>query len=135
MAALELKVSDLMTTALVTVKEAEPIGLADTAMKLGQLRHVPVVDGHGHLVGILSARDVLAALARGKGSAPAAEHMTRRVISVGPDTPAAEALDLLVENRFGALPVVGEEGELIGIVTETDFLLASRDMFGQPRPT
>ncbi|MHB8874552.1 MAG: CBS domain-containing protein [Myxococcaceae bacterium] len=133
MALLSLKVSDLMTTALLTVKEREPIGMVETSMKLGQIRHVPVVDDHGHLVGILSARDVLAAMAQGKSSTPAAEYMQRNVITVGPDTPAREAIDLLVDNRLGALPVVGSQGELVGIITETDFLLASRDLFGRPR--
>ena len=88
---------------------------------------------HGHLVGILSARDVLSAMARGRSSLPVAEFMTRRVVTVSAETSAREAVDLLVDNRFGALPVVGDEGELIGIVTETDFLLVSRDAFGAPR--
>lgn len=129
----EMTVGDLMTTALVTLKEGDSIEVADTEMKLGMMRHIPVVDERQHLVGILSARDVLAALARGKKSVAVGEFMTRQVVTVTPETPAREAVELLIDNRFGSLPVLGDEGELVGIVTETDFLLVTREAFGPRR--
>lgn len=129
----EMTVGDLMTTALVTLKESDTIQLADTEMKLGRMRHIPVVDERQHLVGMLSARDVLAALARGKRAVPVGEFMSRHLVTVTPLTPAREAVDLLIDNQFGSLPVLGDEGQLVGIITETDFLLATREAFGPRR--
>jgi CBS-domain-containing membrane protein len=52
---------------------------------------------------------------------------------VGPDTPAEEAVALMIDQKFGALPVTNEDGELIGIVTATDFLVvAHQALTGAP---
>jgi CBS domain-containing protein len=125
------KVQDLMSTALITIRDTETIAAAQTEMKLGSIRHIPVVDEKQNLIGILSSRDVLAALAKGKKSVRVGEYMTRKVVSVRPATSIGEAIDLLLEHRFGSLPVVEADGHLIGIVTETDFLRASRNAFWQ----
>jgi CBS domain-containing protein len=123
------KVGDLMSTALIVVRDSESIGVADAQMKLGAIRHIPVVDAKQNLVGILSSRDVLLALARGKKSIRVGETMTRDPVTVTPDTPVHEAIELLLEHRFGSLPVLGTDGHLMGIVTDTDFLTAAREAF------
>jgi len=121
------KVGDLMSTALIVVRDSDTIGVADAQMKLGAIRHVPVVDSKQNLVGILSAGDVLLALARGKKTVRVGETMTRNPVTVTGETPAHEAIELLLEHRFGSLPVLGTDGHLMGIVTDTDFLAAARD--------
>lgn len=123
------KVADLMSTALIVVRDSDTIGVADAQMRLGAIRHVPVVDAKQNLVGILSSRDLLLALARGKKSVRVGETMTRDPVTVTPDTPVHEAIGLLLEHRFGSLPVLGTDGHLMGIVTDTDFLAAARDAF------
>jgi len=123
------KVGDLMSTALIVVRDSDTIGVADAQMKLGAIRHIPVVDAKQNLVGILSSRDVLLALARGKKTIRVGETMTRDPVTVTPDTPVHEAIELLLEHRFGSLPVLGTDGHLMGIVTDTDFLLAAREAF------
>lgn len=123
------KVGDLMSTALIVVHDTDSIVAADAQMKLGSIRHVPVVDSKQNLVGILSATDVLLALARGKKAIRVGESMTRDPVTVTPDTPVHEAIELLLEHRFGSLPVLGSDGHLMGIVTDTDFLAAARDFF------
>ncbi len=120
------RVESLMTTALVTVRDTDSIATAETAMKLATVRHVPVVDAKQNVVGILSARDVLEALLRGKRQERVGEYMTRNVVAVRSDTPFHSAIDLLLEHEFGSLPVVGADGQLVGIVTETDFLRGVR---------
>jgi CBS domain-containing membrane protein len=125
-----MKVQSLMSTALVTVRDTDSVGAAEAEMKLGAMRHVPVVDEKGNLIGILSARDVLQALAKGKKRVRVGEYMTRKLVTVTPDTAAHTAIDLLLDNQIGSLPVVGSDGHLMGIVTETDFLRASRGAFG-----
>jgi len=125
-------VGELMSTALICVRDSDSIGVAEMQMKLGAIRHVPVVDAKQNLVGILSAGDVLLALARGRKSVRVGETMTRNPVTVTPDTPVHEAIELLLEHRFGSLPVLGTDGHLMGIVTDTDFLAAARELF-RPR--
>jgi len=125
-------VGEFMSTALICVRDSDSIGVAEMQMKLGAIRHVPVVDAKQNLVGILSAGDVLLALARGRKSVRVGETMTRNPVTVTPDTPVHEAIELLLEHRFGSLPVLGTDGHLMGIVTDTDFLAAARELF-RPR--
>ena len=125
------RIQSLMSTALVTVQDTDSIAAAETAMKLASVRHVPVVDAKQNLIGILSVRDVLEALARGKKQVRVGEYMTRNVVTVTPDTPVHTAIDLLLEHEFGSLPVVGADGHLVGIVTETDLVRRARAALAQ----
>ena len=50
------------------------------------------------------------------------DHMTRRVVTVTPDTPILMAAKLMLENHISGLPVVGASGHVIGIITESDLL-------------
>ncbi len=66
-----MKVESLMSTALVTVRDTDSVGArAEAEMRLGGMRHVPVVDEKGNLVGILSARDVSGAGERQEEGSP-----------------------------------------------------------------
>ncbi len=121
-------VKDVMSTALVTVKATNTIGVADAEMKLGAMRHLPVVDDDGKLVGILSARDVLRALVEGTKRIPVGPHMTTRVFAITEHTPLTHAIDLMLEHRIGALPVVNEHFQPVGIVTESDVLRVCREL-------
>jgi len=123
------RVEDLMSTALITLRDTDSIAAADLEMKLASIHHIPVVDEKQNLVGILSARDVLLALAKGKKRVRVGEYMNRRLVTVAPETTLQQAIDLLLQHRFGSLPVVGADGHLLGIVTETDFLAAARAAF------
>lgn len=129
----ELTVSDLMTTALITAKPDETISDATFDMKMADIRHLPVVGDRNRLVGIVSDRDLLRALGSG-GSRPRTMKsiMTRRVRTISVDAPAAEAVKILIDSKIGCLPVEGEDGQLVGLITETDFLrIAERVLSGQ----
>lgn len=119
-------VADLMATALITMKASDTIGKADEDMRLAQIRHIPVVDDRGKLVGIVSNRDILRALRRGNANkVRIAEIMTPDPQTVSEHAPAHYATELMIEYKIGAVPVVSEDGHLVGIVTETDFLLVA----------
>ncbi len=119
-------VEDVMTTALTTIHADEPVDTANLEMKLADIRHIPVVGARNRLVGILSDRDVLRSLG-GPGGRSIADIMTRRVHTVHASDPASRAVDLLLEHKIGCVPVLGDEEELVGIVTETDFLRLARE--------
>jgi len=125
-------VADLMSTDVVTLSEETDLLFATAAMKLRKIRHLPVVRGH-ELVGLISHRDLLRAQARFMAgiketgetqisSVLAKEVMTTDVQTVSPDTPVDEAAMILVDCKFGCLPVVVEGATLIGILTEADCL-------------
>lgn len=104
------------------------------------VRHLPVTDG-GDLVGIVSDRDLrdvlpsaLDAVERPRESAkilarPISELMSSNVVSVGPTDDLVDAIDLMIEHRVGAVPVVDEhDAELVGIVSYVDALRVAREL-------
>ncbi|MBF5045734.1 CBS domain-containing protein [Aggregicoccus sp. 17bor-14] len=121
-----LQVQDLMTRDVITLRPMENLRRVEALLRRGRVRHLPVVDG-GRLVGLVTHRDLLAALARGGGAATepavwAIDAMTRDVRTVRPETSLREALELMLKNKFGCLPVVDAAGSLVGIVTESDLV-------------
>lgn len=132
-------VRDLMTEVVETLQVGDSLDLASHLMKSGRIRHLPVVDGDEHLIGLVTHRSILGAwVSHGDPSherphAVAAEVpvemlMERNVLTVSPDTTAALAAALLESSRFGCLPVVAH-GKLVGILTEADFVRFARAFF------
>jgi len=134
-----MRVRDLMSTEVATVRRNERLVIADDLMNLGRIRHTPVLDDHtDEVVGILSQRDLFrGALARAVGYGSHAQQkllsmlvvkdvMTTDPVTTTPDTPLADAARLMLERKIGCLPVL-EGGKLVGILTESDFVrLAQR---------
>jgi CBS domain-containing protein len=121
-----------MSTALITIKASESLKEAHAEMELGVIRHLPVVDDRGHLVGVVSDRDIQSSL-HGRKPRHVAEVMTREVISTKVDTPAHTAASLMLDYKIGSLPVIDNAGALVGIITQTDFLdLSRRALLGLP---
>jgi CBS domain-containing protein len=126
----QLRVVDLMSTAVVTMKVTDVLTSAHAEMEVGMIRHLPVVDDHGRLVGVLSDRDILNAR---NAKAKVSEVMTRDVISVRPEVPAAKAASIMLDEKISSVMVVDEHGTLVGLVTMTDYLdLARRALLGLP---
>lgn len=123
-----------MTTAVIAMRETDTIGRVDLEMHLADVHHIPVVDAQNHVIGILSSRDVLRAYAQATDKpVPVAQFMTRRLATVRPSTPAHEAVAILLEHKISSLPVVGDDEQLVGIVTATDFLaVAHHALRGEP---
>jgi CBS domain-containing protein len=129
-------VSEVMRREVVTLSSKETLDLTQDLMKLGRVRHMPVLD-EGRLVGIVSHRDLLAAsLTKALDFDPTSrrsflrsvqvgEVMTRDVVSIGPDTTLADAARILVRRQIGCLPVADSAGTLLGLVTGTDLICAA----------
>ena len=124
-----LKVGAVMTKPVVSLERDHSIHLATSLMRLKHIRHLPVTDERGHLVGIVTARDLVRAqadvLARAHDarelSVPVARVMSENVWVVHPDTPVLEAARIMADHKFGCVPVV-EGRRLVGILTEADLL-------------
>lgn len=129
------EVAEVMTRRLAAVHPDDRLVDAAAMMMHRGARHLPVIDGTRQLIGMLSDRDVrtaigdpLAALREeGKGAASStrvSEAMTREPRTLRPDAPLSEAVRILLQDRFGAIPIVDEEDELLGIVSYIDVLRA-----------
>ena len=126
-------VGQFMSTDVFTVKPDDLIDLAASVMDWRQIRHVPVEDEEGRLVGLVTHRGLLRLMSKGnREDAPVTvrEVMTANPITVSPPTSSLEAIEIMRNNRVGCLPVV-ESNQLVGIVTSYDFLEASARLFQQ----
>lgn len=119
-----------------TLRADDHLDMAEDIMSLGRVRHLPVVDGT-KLVGIVSQRDLLAhSLTRALAFEPrdrrvflksvdVSEAMSREPITIEATATRQEAAERLIRHRIGCLPVVGSDGSLVGLVTETDLIRAA----------
>src|SRR5579885_733359 len=125
-------VGQFMSRDLFTVRPEDLVDFAASVMTWRHIRHVPVEDDEGRLVGLVSHRDLLRLLGYGlhdkRDPVSVREIMKANPLTVAPDTPTLEAIEIMRRERVGCLPVV-ERGTLVGIVTAQDFLAASARLF------
>ena len=120
-----LRVEQYMTTQLFTVHEDELVDLVAFLMDRKLIRHVLVEDDEQRLTGMVSYRSVLRIIAEGGSDGyqqiPVRQIMERDPVTVSPETPTLEAIELMRSHRVSCLPVT-KEGKLVGIVSERDFM-------------
>jgi len=139
-----MKITDVMTTDVLTVSVDTPLREVATLLAEKKISGVPVVE-EGRVVGVVSEADIIA---KERGQVPerrglfgflvddrataelkleartAGEAMTAPVVTIGPHRPVAEAAAKMVDERVNRLPVVDDEGRLLGIVTRADLVRA-----------
>jgi CBS domain-containing membrane protein len=128
-----LEVRDLMTERVFTLKPGDTLEELYELMDEKHVRHVPIVDREGDLVGLVTHRDLSRSALGPQEGLPLnvqeeilrrrkiREIMSTEVDTIEPDKRLEEAAEMLLENKIGCLPVV--EGEhLVGILTEADFV-------------
>jgi CBS domain-containing protein len=130
-------VSEIMRREFASLREGDRLDLADQVMKLGRVRHLPVLAPDGRLIGIVSSRDLLEASlttvlafdpASRRGflhSVVVSEVMRREVETVDEATPLGVAASRMIRHKIGCLPVVRPDGVMTGLITETDLLIAA----------
>ncbi len=130
-----MNVAAIMTRKPVTIRNSATLRQALDKMREANCRHLPVVSGENHLIGIISDRDCRVALNSPQplddqiidstllDTTRVGTVMTPAPIIVEPDMSAAEAARLMLANRISALPVMRGE-TLIGIITTSDILVA-----------
>ena len=132
------EVADVMTSKVVTLSPHHSFSEAANLMNDRYFRHCVVVDAQGKIVGVISDRDILRALARNPNARSKSldQIMTRNPITVRRDTPIAEAVSKIVSKRINCLPVIDEDGGVCGIITSTDLLKSYQqllEMMYKPR--
>ena len=131
-------IGQFMTQDLFTVRPDDIVDFAASLMDWRHVRHVPVEDDEGRLVGLVSHRSLLKLIAQGRAGSEeklaVAEIMDHRPVTVHPETPTVDAIRLMREKRLACLPVIRGD-KLVGIVTEHDFIrIASRLLESQLSP-
>jgi CBS domain-containing protein len=137
----EKRVRDLMSPDVTSLGHNDALVIADDVMRLGRIRHMPVLDDDQRLVGILSQRDLFrGALARALGYGTHAQQMllgqlvvkevmTTSPITIGPDASITEAAGLMIRHKIGCL-IVMEGDRVVGVLTESDFVSAMAESAG-----
>jgi CBS domain-containing protein len=128
-----MTVKEVMIKEVATLDVNDELSLANDIMRLGRIRHLPVVDGT-RLAGIISERDLFrSSLAQALGyGGPASRDlmktlhikdiMVKQVTTISPDAKLCDAIRLMMDKKIGCLPVV-EDDRLVGLITETDIML------------
>lgn len=122
------QVGQFMVTDLFTVRADDIVDFAASLMDWRHVRHVPVEDDEGNLVGLVSHRALLRLVAKGgvgkDKRVTVAEIMKADPITISPDTSTVDAIRLMREKQLACLPVT-KKGKLVGLVTEHDLIVVS----------
>jgi len=118
------EVADVMTGKVVTLSPHHSFNDAANLMNDRYFRHCVVVDSQRKIVGVISDRDIMRALARNPNSRSKSldQIMTQNPITVKRNTPIVDAVSKIVSKRINCLPVIENDGTVCGIVTSIDLL-------------
>lgn len=142
-------VKDHMRSPVFTISEEAGLDRALMVMRTQRIRHLPVVNEEGQMIGLISDRDLrmsMLEMEQGPGGAPKGYYlpaltkirsvMIGNVVTTSPEMPLANAATIMSERKFGCLPVVDPSTKKpIGIVTETDMLRLLASMLKQRKGT
>jgi CBS domain-containing protein len=110
-------VASVMHTA-VTCTENEAIKDIASRIVTRSVNHIIVIDEHCKITGIVTSWDITRAMAQGKSALT--DVVTRRVVTAKPDEPLEIASKRMAKHNINALPVIDNEGKVLGIVTSED---------------
>ncbi len=135
-------VGERMSKNLITVSRNTGVDDALRLMRDKNIRRLPVVDNQGKLIGIVSDKDLYLASPSPATSLDIFEMryllarlgvekiMSAPVITVQPDTPLEEAARIMADRKIGGLPVLDEQENLVGIITESDLFKIFVELLG-----
>ncbi|HWL66358.1 MAG TPA: CBS domain-containing protein [Actinomycetota bacterium] len=128
-----MKVSDIMTAACLSDSPDDTVAEAATKMRQNQTGSILVMDS-GKLAGILTERDVLRVVAEGKDpkSAVVKDEMTDNPVTIPTHTSLKDAAQTMFDKWFRHLPVVTNEGDVVGIISLRDLLTIVAESLDEP---
>ncbi|MDD5226503.1 MAG: CBS domain-containing protein [Candidatus Omnitrophica bacterium] len=130
---LNVPIQEMMELKVITIQEDALLKTADEKMRAFRIRHLPVTDKDGKLVGLFTQRDLFRILpSRIKESDPVdTEILTKYTLkdvmrqdpeALTPDNPILKAVSLMWERKYGCVPIVDKQRRVIGIITAIDIL-------------
>ena len=141
-----LKVKDIMTNEVFVLHATQTLELVRSLMRIKHVRHVPIVEPDNTFVGLMTHRDLLAQTISHLAEVDdeEQEYLDRHIhivnimktdcITADPELDVCKAISMLLEHKYGCMPVV-EDGKLVGIVTEADFLQLTLDLLRKSEST
>lgn len=117
------KVDTIMIKKLITLDSKDTVETAKQIFTDKRIHHLPVQE-NGKLVGLVTTYDLWKSNIE-KGAhdkTPVSEIMSKKVVKISPDDKIGTAAEIFLDNRFHALPVVLDNGDLVGLVTTFDVL-------------
>jgi CBS domain-containing protein len=129
------KLNDIMVKKPYTINIDEPFSRVWEIFASMDIRHLPVVDDGGHLLGIVTQRDLYRIVSPHKtmegelvyDKMDLDKHilkyvMTQKVATLSPDNNLKDAIELMINSKYGCIPVTDEKNHLVGIITQIDAL-------------
>ena len=121
-----MQLTDVMSTSLIAVSPETRIGDAARRMVEADVGAAIVLATGDDLVGVITERDLLRCVSEGiDPTVPVSDRMTRHVLTASPQTELAEAMALMVDGHFRHLPVVNDEGHVIGLASMRDLMAST----------
>jgi len=111
-------VKDVMNLNPYLLHEEDTILYASKFMKEERVRNLPVVDKDNKLIGLLTLREIIETIYKNPDKILVKDSMIKIVETVDPDMPLKDAIKVMIENKYGALPVIRKDKTLVGMITE-----------------
>jgi CBS domain-containing protein len=123
-----MRAADIMTLDPMYLSSDKSVAAAIELCREYDVRHVPIVD-RGTLVGMVSSHDLSGISTYKPSEKQVGEIMSTAVLCINPETDVGDVIDLMIDNKVGAIPVIeGSEERLIGIVSYIDVLNSVRQL-------
>jgi CBS domain-containing protein len=123
------QVADMMTPAVAAIEPSRTVAEAAQAMRSEDVGSLPVTDA-GRIIGILTDRDIamrVVAEGRDPTATSVSEILSRDLVTIGPEQSLDDAIELMARHQVRRLPVVEEDGRLIGMLAQADIALEARE--------
>jgi len=130
----DILIKDIMIKSPITIHVDEPFRNVAEKLRTHGIRHLPVVDASHHVMGMVSERDLFRTVPphrteEGFCYEPGVldSYILKRVMTPNPsvlkqDAPISKAVHLMTERRYGCIPVVDDDGAIVGVITPLDIL-------------
>ncbi len=132
---MKVRLSEIMTRDVIFLFDDDPFSLVEEKLRENRIRHLPVVDFQKKLVGLITQRDLYRIHSPRKdedgnwyydkeslNEHVLKEAMTKTPVALSPDDFLGTAILIMVDNKYGCIPIIDDDGKLVGIVTQHDML-------------
>ena len=127
-----MRAKDVMSKEVFILNETDDIFQASKFMKNERIRNLPVVDKENKLIGLVTLREFVDALTTRSKDTTIGDIMLTEVKTLGPETPLKGAIEVMILNRFGSMPVIDNNGKLLGMISDLDLLKRLYSMSEMP---
>ena len=127
-----MRIKDIMNKEPYILYEDDTLLEASKFMKQERIKNLTVVDSNGKLVGLITLREIINSMSSNTQMGLVKDAMLTNIKAVSPETPLKGAIEIMLLNKFGCLPVTDNSRNLIGFVTEMDLLKTLYDLIDLP---